>query len=117
MMLSEISRTRLFGVPAFRPEPTGLNRLRSNFVFIYSHHADEYDALVSAEDCDGNLLRTLLAIASPDGRTLATTRARELTERELLRPGAGSIRRKAVAPGPIHPESSAIPKMPLRRRA
>lgn len=30
---------------------------------IYEHHAAEYDALVSAEDCDGNLLPALESIA------------------------------------------------------
>ena len=30
---------------------------------IYAHHAEEYDALVSAEDCDGNLLPAIEAVA------------------------------------------------------
>ena len=37
---------------------------------IYREHADAYDELVSAEDCDGQLLPALAAIASLDGRTI-----------------------------------------------
>lgn len=37
---------------------------------IYATHADRYDAMVSAEDADGNLPRALAAILPPRGRVV-----------------------------------------------
>lgn len=37
---------------------------------IYAHHAERYDALVRAEDCDGNLLPALRRVAQLEGASV-----------------------------------------------
>ncbi len=41
-----------------------------DYATVYREHAEEYDALVSAEDCDGNLVPQLAAVAMIDRATI-----------------------------------------------
>ena len=47
-----------------------MSRTGVDFHQIYERHAGEYDAMVNAEDCDGNLLPALQAIAPLAGATV-----------------------------------------------
>jgi ubiquinone/menaquinone biosynthesis C-methylase UbiE len=53
--------------------------LSTDYTFIYERRAAEYDRMVAAEDCDGNLIRALNAIAPLEGA-------------EVLEVGAGTGR-------------------------
>jgi len=58
---------------------------------IYEHHTGEYDALVSAEDCDGNLLPAIEAIAPLSGATVVEVGVGTGRITRLLLPRVGRI--------------------------
>jgi ubiquinone/menaquinone biosynthesis C-methylase UbiE len=55
---------------------------------IYAHHADAYDELVAAEDCDGNLLPALARVMSVAGRVVEVGAGTGRVTRLLARAGA-----------------------------
>lgn len=60
------SRRHAAGVAVLIPESDSLDRCRQ----VYRGEAEAYDALISAEDCEGRLLPALEAIAPLEGRTV-----------------------------------------------
>jgi ubiquinone/menaquinone biosynthesis C-methylase UbiE len=69
-----------------------------DFRLIYERHADEYDAMVAAEDCDGHLLPALEAIAPLSGATVLEVGAGTgRVTRLLLQAGARVMATEPVA--------------------
>jgi ubiquinone/menaquinone biosynthesis C-methylase UbiE len=92
---------------------------------IYRDHADEYDALVGAEDCDGNLRPALEAIAALPGATVLEAGAGTgRVTRLLLAAGARvvatepepamlALARRRCAPGAVFAVADAL-ALPVR---
>jgi ubiquinone/menaquinone biosynthesis C-methylase UbiE len=70
----------------------GLNPMTDHFQNIYAHHADQYEALVTREDCEGHILPALQAISPLAGLDVVEFGAGTGRLTTLLAPLVKSIR-------------------------
>ncbi|MBL8117070.1 MAG: class I SAM-dependent methyltransferase [Anaerolineae bacterium] len=82
--------------------------MTDHFQQIYSHHADQYDALVAREDYEGNILKTLQRIRPLDGVDVVEFGAGTGRLTMLLAPHVGSMR---VYDGSAHMLAVATDKL------
>jgi ubiquinone/menaquinone biosynthesis C-methylase UbiE len=80
------------------------------FQEIYAHHAADYEALVSREDYQGNILRTLNQIKAADGTTVVELGAGTGRLTRLLAPAARRIHAFDLSPHMLSIARATLPK-------
>lgn len=68
-----------------------------NYHEIYDHHAEAYDELVAAEDCDGNLLPALAQVMPITGRVVEVGAGTGRVTRLLVQAGATVVATEPAA--------------------